>query len=805
MKRTFWESCVRALWCVLVLSACGGPPASQPGTETRSSALGDAGPPIQYVYDESRRLVGVYDGAGASAQYVYDPGGNLLEIKRLSEAELGLFDFTPNAGPPGADVILTGVGFSPALVGNTVRFNGVDAIVSAASPQRLVVTIPANATTGPVSVTVDGATVPSHEDFIVTSPVLGPVITGFSPVGGPVDSVVTITGSNFDPDRLFNRVFLGDIQASVLTSSASQLEVKVSQLGATGAIRVSTPSGRATSSEDFLVLPVGAVPAMTDTRLQAEVGGASSAVSLADSTRKAVLSFSVRQGEQVSLVVTSVVLGGANQATLVVHDQMGGQVGNFSLAAAGGVFDIPMATRDTVYTLVVRLSGTTTGFNASFALVRAVRGMLEKDGVSATFTGQVGQNGIYEFSGMMGARLGLGVTSVSTTPAGGGAVIRLLKPDGTLLVDCSNFYVPGNCDVPVLPMTGTYSLTVNPSGTVTATVGLLLSTSLGDVLTVDGPAHTFSTARVGQDGFYTFSANANSNLTLLITGNNFGSNTLVRILRPDGTQLTSQTTGSATGYTVDFTPPTTGTYGITVDPYQASIGQMTLQLVEEASGSAGTVDGVETTVVLNAGQNGRYTFSGTMGARLGLGVTSVSTTPAGGSAVIKLLKPDGTLLVDCSNFYVPGNCDVPVLPMTGTYSLTVNPSGTVTATVGLLLSTSLGDVLTVDGPAHTFSTARVGQDGFYTFSANANSNLTLLITGNSFGSNTLVRILRPDGAQLTSQTTGSATGYTVNFTPPTTGTYGITVDPYQASIGQLSLGIKTAGAPSAPAQADVRK
>ncbi|NOJ58262.1 hypothetical protein HK404_37545, partial [Myxococcus xanthus] len=68
----------------------------------------------------------------------------------------------------------------------------------------------------------------------------------------------------------------------------------------------------------------------------------------------------------------------------------------------------------------------------------------------------------------------------------------------------------------------------------------------------------------------------NSNLTLLITGNSFGSNTLVRILRPDGAQLTSQTTGSATGYTVDFTPPTTGTYGITVDPYQASIGQMTL-------------------------------------------------------------------------------------------------------------------------------------------------------------------------------------------------------------------------------------
>ncbi|MBZ4416341.1 hypothetical protein, partial [Myxococcus sp. RHSTA-1-4] len=66
---------LRALWCALLLAACGGesPPAQESRTGTVAQATGsaDAGPPVHYAYDEARRLVAVYDGMGGSAQYVY--------------------------------------------------------------------------------------------------------------------------------------------------------------------------------------------------------------------------------------------------------------------------------------------------------------------------------------------------------------------------------------------------------------------------------------------------------------------------------------------------------------------------------------------------------------------------------------------------------------------------------------------------------------------------------------------------------------------------------------------------------------
>ncbi|WAM28257.1 IPT/TIG domain-containing protein [Myxococcus sp. NMCA1] len=682
---------------------------------------------------------------------------------------------------------MTGSGFNPTPAGNTVRFNGVDAVVTAASTQRLVVTTPAGATTGPVSVTVGSTTVASAEDYVVTAAVPGPVLTGFSPVGGPVGTTVTLMGSNFHPDRLLNRVFFGDIQAFVVSASPSQLEVKVSNLGETGRVKVATPSGRVTSGSDFLVLPSSLVPGAADTLLQAEVGGPPSAVSLADASRRAVLSFPVSRGEQVSVVSSSVVLGGASSASLLVHDQMGAQIGSFTLSAEGGVHDLPVAPRGAVYTAVVRATGTTTGFSVSLALVRAAREVLEKDGAATTFVGQVGQNGFYDFVGTAGERLGLGVTGVAIAPSGNNVAISILKPDGNSLVDCGGFSAPGNCDVPALPVTGTYTVSVNPPRTATAEVGLLLSTSLGDSLLVDGPPATFSTSRVGQDGYYTFEAGVGSNLTLVLAGNTFATNTLVRVLRPDGTQLATQSIGSSSGYTLDFTPTTTGLHAITVDPNLASTGQLTLQLVEEVNGSAGVPDSAATTVSLGAGQKGRYAFNGTAGDRLGLGVTSVAISPSSNNVAISILKPDGTSLVSCGNFTAPGDCDLPALPVTGTYFVTVNPSGLATVEVGLLLSASLGDSLLVDGPPATFSTSRVGQDGYYTFEAGVGSNLTLVLAGNTFATNTLVRVLRPDGTQLATQSIGSSSGYTLDFTPTTTGLHAITVDPYLASTGQMTL------------------
>ncbi|WP_338863274.1 beta strand repeat-containing protein [Myxococcus stipitatus] len=792
MKRSSWEPGLGLgfLWCALLVTACGGESLSPPPalTDTTQVAnLGDAGPPINYAYDESRRLVAVYDGTGASAQYVYDKGGNLLEIKRLSAAQLGLFDFAPNEGPPGGEVTLTGSGFSTTPASNTVRFNGVAAVVTAASEQRLVVTVPAGATTGTVSVEVGGVTATSHEDFVVLAPVPAPIISGFSPAGGPVGTTVTITGSNFSLQNLYNRIFIGDIQADIVSSTATQLQAKVSSRGATGKVRVSTPSGRATSTQDFMVVPVDQVPGGTDTLSQAEVGGAPVNVSLGSSTNKAALSFAVQQGEQVTIVVSSVVLGGASSGTLRVYDGLGDLLSTISVSATGGAFDLPVASKAGTYTAVLKPNGTTTGMSASFTLVRGITGALEKDGAMVVFAGEVGQNGRYSFFGEAGERLGLGVTSIITVPASQSVSIEVRKPDGTQLVNCTSYTTPGNCNLPVLPMTGMYAVTVNQTGMATASVGLLLSRTVENPIIADGAAVTFSTARVGQDGRFNFTAAANTNLTLVATGVTFPNYASVQVVRPDGSSALSRTAYLNDSVAWDFTTSTAGTYSITVDPLAANTGQLSLRLVQEASGSAGSIDGTATTVSLGVGQNGRYTFNGDAGDRLGLGLTSITTVPASQPVSIDVRKPDGTQLVNCSSYTAPGNCNLPVLPVTGTYAITVNQTGMATASVGLLLSRTVENTLIVDGTAVTFSTARVGQDGRFSFTAAANTNLTLVATGGTFPNYATVQVLRPDGGSIIGRTAYPNDSVTWDFTTTTAGTYSITVDPLAANTGQLSL------------------
>lgn len=54
-----------------------------------------------------------------------------------------------------------------------------------------------------------------------------PTITSFSPGSGPVGTVVTITGTNFNPTASNNTVFFGSVKATVVSATATQLVVVV--------------------------------------------------------------------------------------------------------------------------------------------------------------------------------------------------------------------------------------------------------------------------------------------------------------------------------------------------------------------------------------------------------------------------------------------------------------------------------------------------------------------------------------------------------------------------------------------------
>lgn len=165
--------------------------------------------------------------------------------------------FSPSSGGPGTSVTITGTNFDTTPSANVVLFNGIQATVNGGSATQLVVTVPVGATTGPISVTCsDAQTTLSADTFTVPPP---PAITGFLPTEATEGQDVTIDGSNFDPNPAGNVVQFNGVAATVTTSSASQIMVKVPAGASTGKITVMASGQTSLSTTDFTVRPAPAI------------------------------------------------------------------------------------------------------------------------------------------------------------------------------------------------------------------------------------------------------------------------------------------------------------------------------------------------------------------------------------------------------------------------------------------------------------------------------------------------------------------------------------------------------------------
>jgi hypothetical protein len=225
---------------------------------------------------------------------------------------------------------------------------------------------------------------------------------------------------------------------------------------------------------------------------------------------------------------------------------------------------------------------------------------------------------------------------------------------------------------------------------------------------------------------------------------------------------------------------------------------VSLQYAADAASSL-AVDGAPYGATLAAGQNGDYTFSGTIGQRLGLGIGNLTTTPSGQSILVSLIAPDkATTVVNCNSGYgyvSPGGaCVFPALPSTGTYTVRVVPSGATAASFTLTLSSEVTGALVANGATTTFSTTRAGQNARYSFNATAGQNASLTWSGVTFaGTWTYLHILKPDGTELAAPYFGAgynnAAGSVSLPNLPATGTYTVLVQPYPGSTGQVSIGL----------------
>jgi YD repeat-containing protein len=152
---------------------------------------------IQYVYDQLGRLIAEIDPAGDVTRYTYDPAGNLLSVTRDSSTAFRVDGFTPSSGRAGDSVTIFGAGFIAIPAQNTVSFNGAPAAVTLATAHSLVATVPAGATSGPITVSNANGTATTAQVFTVIA-VAG--ITGVSPgnISRGQTTRIEISGTNLD-------------------------------------------------------------------------------------------------------------------------------------------------------------------------------------------------------------------------------------------------------------------------------------------------------------------------------------------------------------------------------------------------------------------------------------------------------------------------------------------------------------------------------------------------------------------------------------------------------------------------------
>ena len=183
------------------------------------------------------------------------PGPVVLTVNSLPSNATVLFtaidpvitSLAPPAGPPNGIVVIGGTGFGRYQ--GTLQLNGVVAHVMLWSDTSITANVPLTATTGPVTVTVNGFT-SAGVNFTVIEPLS---ISGISPTSGVVGSTATISGAGFGATQSDSVVALDTVPVTPTSWSDTAIVVTVPQGAATGPVSVEV-AGSTVTGPTFNVL-----------------------------------------------------------------------------------------------------------------------------------------------------------------------------------------------------------------------------------------------------------------------------------------------------------------------------------------------------------------------------------------------------------------------------------------------------------------------------------------------------------------------------------------------------------------------
>jgi hypothetical protein len=504
-----------------------------------------------------------------------------------------------------------------------------------------------------------------------------------SPAGVSVSA--TMNGSPFalDPrgDGLFTATYTPSAGAITLTVTAS----------AGGFTDTQTATAMANQSYD--IAPGG--PAVT--------------VSTHSPGENAWLFFDGQAGQRISLRMSGVTIGSSPccSTKVTIRKPDGTNLApELLLGTNGGFFDTRTLPADGPYRILVDPQGTATGSMTLtlYDVPPDVTGSISPGGPPVTVSlGPVpGQNASLTFDGVAGRRVSLRLSNVTIgTSTCCSARVSIAKPDGSTLV----FPTPvgtngGFLDTRTLPASGTYTILVDPQAADLGSMTLTLYDVPPDVtasITPGGaPANVSMGPVPGQNALVSFYGTLGQRIALGMSQVSIGTSsccsTRVSILKPDGSTLVYATpVGTSGGFLDTRSLPATGFYTIFVDPQGTDLGSMTLTLHAVPADLSGSIaiggPPVSLSLAPVPGQNGALTFNGTAAQRVSLRLSNVTignTSCCG--ARISMLKPDGTNLVPPILVGTFGATITATPPLTGAYSIVVDPQGAHTGGITLTLS-----------------------------------------------------------------------------------------------------------------------
>jgi len=184
------------------------------------------------------------------------------EVKPAETLKPEITSITPKNPEVGDVVTIQGTNLGTSATDITVKIGNTAITITSVSNTEIKFTVPEGLTSGDLSVTVKEVAALNKDPegiAITVTPAVSavPTFTAMAPANGKTGDVITLSGTNFNPQASENKVFFATttggtvVLATIKTATATQLTVEVPANAITGGVLISVDGTNAVVADGF--------------------------------------------------------------------------------------------------------------------------------------------------------------------------------------------------------------------------------------------------------------------------------------------------------------------------------------------------------------------------------------------------------------------------------------------------------------------------------------------------------------------------------------------------------------------------